>query len=301
MKMNIAVAIVAMALLSGCNRTLREFEVDSERITLGVPIQVQPPGAHLDFFSTTGQNYVVSVYEEQKWWFEVRSYDGTRKYRQEGKQDKIVFPLIFLEKVPKLVCTVMNENKSDVLQIITLDWNTRAEKVLVEVPESQCQFLFLSSNQCRSPQQDAIFVGSGIQRSSGELQKLPVGSNFVGWQQNGDFVVESNDRFVRINKEGKQEQLDKNLLENGNTQSKGQLSLELKQSNAEFKNGSAQIGMLWLKNESKSRSQEATEAILVGSGYDLDDFGFVPNRQAIFFSGSGASFVVPYGVAPVNK
>lgn len=295
MKILYCVALGASLLLVGCNRTVREMEVEQKTLSLDVPIQVQPAGANLDFFSPNGAFYVVSNYEESIWWFEVRSYDGKVKMRKEGTSCKVIVPQLFMAKVPRVICASFDENDAGFVSFIALDWVTKQEKPIFKIPEAEATVAYLSNDlRYRNQQHDAIFVGQYILRATGQAQPVPQFAEFLGWTGAGDLVIKQDSQFFAIKQDGKSAPLSENPLIGQTGQQKGKLKLESKQSNVDFKSGSALVGMLWLSKESDDKNREEVSSILVGAGYDLQDFGFVPNHDAIYFSASGSSFVVPY-------
>jgi len=300
MKIKYVVGVLVAVVVGSCQTTPRTIDLITQDLVLDTPVQVQPPGAKVAAFSPDGQFYAVQIMKGATSCLEVRHYDG-RTVNQVPIDSKTgPFPLMFLSNGRELICsrTCLIEKEEVEIGFVVLDWRS-GRSVPIGVPKrgqsgSSISAIFalgLLTNQAET----LLFIGDGVVLSSGKVIGLSDRMEYLGRGENNSLLFKEKNAWVMVLPDGSMKRLQnepstvaREIVE------RGQMALTPDISKVEHLGTEADVETLWLTHQAANTERGVANAAVVGVGYDLGKYGFVPNRDAIYFQASDAFYVVPF-------
>ena len=305
-----AVVALTFAVLGptvGCSMgSDRTINLPGKDLKMGTPAQVQPPGATIAAFSQDGRNYAVQLTRG----FEVRSYEGKTLFSETKSVNQ---PLMFTNGGSRLVCMEFLQLDKDHVQIVysSLDWSSgQYQKLPINVTESDESAGMIAFvhryNLEKNTDQNLLWVGTHVVLETGAVIPLPKGYEFAGWGPDGVLILftdKDKRSYLGVWPDGTVRQRQRPIDSDSRDAPVHRRNEALTVETVYLQQGRSQayLSGLWLKHYQAKSGEGQRDSALVGAGYDMTAFGFVPGHDAVWYNADDGSFVVPYTTEPSNE
>ncbi len=302
--MKILIPCLAVAFfVGGCQSSGRSARFAHEAITFGTPVQIQPPGAELNCFSSDGSLYAVTIrFPGDQDSFQVRrSVDGRVLFSRDSKIEAVV-PILFLANQKELVCLKFGPGSWGHSNLIALDFKTGGVRDLTG-GDSNGSMPFGSTYLANSGW-TMVAVGNHLVTPGGLVVDIPIEASSLGFTANGFYAYKDNDAWYTVDVTGTVRHVPTpvSLLVSPPLAVRGNWLLDSLETTVSHGTATSVLQSVWMTGPAppSSTGQNSTAGALVFSGFELTSYGFVPGHDAVYVKANGGSYFVPYTRDPVN-